>query len=166
MRLYHGSNLLISSVDLNCSKPYKDFGRGFYMTASFSRAVLMARRTTALSKTGEPQVTPLLFFPHRCPEDLRILEFKTRTPEWALFVLRNRDKTTGSEFHHEYDIVIGPVADSSVDAELMAYKEEFGADYDKKENLRVLAKRLKYPEEEYIQYCFCTEKGINQLKKD
>lgn len=31
------------------------------------------------------------------------------------------------------------------------------------ENLANLAKQLKYPGAEYIQYCFCTEKGIKQL---
>lgn len=32
MRLYHGSNMMIENIDLSKCKPYKDFGRGFYLT--------------------------------------------------------------------------------------------------------------------------------------
>lgn len=32
MRLYHGSNVEIDTVDLSKCMPYKDFGRGFYTT--------------------------------------------------------------------------------------------------------------------------------------
>ena len=30
MKLYHGSNVHIESIDLSKSKPNKDFGKGFY----------------------------------------------------------------------------------------------------------------------------------------
>lgn len=30
--LYHGSNVRIESIDLGKCKPYKDFGKGFYLT--------------------------------------------------------------------------------------------------------------------------------------
>ncbi|WP_348716765.1 DUF3990 domain-containing protein [uncultured Alistipes sp.] len=32
MRLYHGTNTEFSTIDLTKSNPYKDFGRGFYLT--------------------------------------------------------------------------------------------------------------------------------------
>lgn len=32
MILYHGSNQLITKIDLSKSKDFKDFGRGFYLT--------------------------------------------------------------------------------------------------------------------------------------
>ena len=38
MLLYHGSYTEISTVDLSKCKPGKDFGRGFYLTASFEQA--------------------------------------------------------------------------------------------------------------------------------
>ena len=61
MRLYHGSNQQILEIDLKKSKDHKDFGRGFYMTQDFSRAVAMAQRTTSIEGTGSPEVTPLGF---------------------------------------------------------------------------------------------------------
>ncbi len=32
MILYHGSNVPIEQIELGKSKPYKDFGRGFYLS--------------------------------------------------------------------------------------------------------------------------------------
>ena len=33
-RLYHGSNVVIEQIDLSRSKRGKDFGQGFYLSAS------------------------------------------------------------------------------------------------------------------------------------
>lgn len=33
MKLYHGSNMEIERIDLQMSRPNKDFGQGFYLTA-------------------------------------------------------------------------------------------------------------------------------------
>lgn len=35
MKLYHGSDTAIELIDLDKSKPYKDFGKGFYLSADF-----------------------------------------------------------------------------------------------------------------------------------
>lgn len=32
MRLYHGSTVVIDTIDLSKSKPNKDFGKGFYLS--------------------------------------------------------------------------------------------------------------------------------------
>lgn len=44
MILYHGSNLKIEEIDLTKSKPYKDFGKGFYCTTIKKQAEFMAER--------------------------------------------------------------------------------------------------------------------------
>lgn len=166
MILYHGSNQLITRINLSKSKDFKDFGRGFYLTKDYTRAVAMAQRTTAIIGEGCPEVSPFIFNPSRCPIDVRIKKFDGRTAEWALFVLRNREKSTLHAYKHDYDIVIGPVADSRVDAILQEYRRSYGNVYANSTNLNKLAKQLKYPDPEYIQYCFCTEKGIRQLILD
>lgn len=56
MILYHGSNKLITKIDLTKSKDFKDFGKGFYLTKDYSRAVAMAQRTTAIMGQGSPEV--------------------------------------------------------------------------------------------------------------
>lgn len=166
MRLYHGSNTLVTRIDLSKSKDFKDFGRGFYLTRDYSRAVAMAQRTTAINGKGSPEISPFIFNPSKCSKDVRIKNFERRTAEWALFVLRNRERDYSHPFKHNFDIVIGPVADSRVDTILTEYKRKFGERYLDKENLSKLARQLKYPGSEYIQYCFCTEKGIDQLILD
>lgn len=166
MILYHGSNQIITKVDLSKSKDFKDFGRGFYLTRDYSRAVAMAQRTTAIMGEGSPEVSPIIFNPSSCPQDVRIKKFDGRTAEWALFVLKNREKNPSHVYKHDYDIVIGPVADSRVDTILSEYRRGYGDAYSKTANLLKLAKQLKYPGSEYIQYCFCTENGIKQLILD
>lgn len=43
MILYHGSNVEIQKIDLSRTKPYKDFGRGFYLSADKHQAMRMAK---------------------------------------------------------------------------------------------------------------------------
>ena len=42
IKLYHGSNTKIEVPDLLHSKPFKDFGRGFYLSADKQQAWDMA----------------------------------------------------------------------------------------------------------------------------
>lgn len=94
---------------------------------------------------------------------LRIKEFDGFTSEWAKFILQNRK---ASNFKHEYDIVIGPVADAIVDQEIDAFKEEYGDDYLEDNQLREFASRISQFGHSYIQYCFCTQRAIDELIKD
>lgn len=162
MRLYHGSYCRITNIDLSKSRSYKDFGKGFYMTPDFNRAVTMANRSVILNHKGTPEVNPYIFIKADCPPDIKIKEFKTNNWEWAAFVMKNRDKSCCPPYDHGYDIVIGPVADSGVDPEIKKYLLEFGDNSLLPENLKILAVRLRY-HGNYIQYCFCTKKAIETL---
>ena len=42
MILYHGSNQLITKIDLSKSKDFKDFGRGFYLTMPTSMTMTLS----------------------------------------------------------------------------------------------------------------------------
>ena len=44
MILYHGSYTEINAIDLKKSKPYKDFGRAFYLTKYYEQAKFWANR--------------------------------------------------------------------------------------------------------------------------
>ena len=46
MKLYHGSNVEVAVPDLTKSKPYKDFGQGFYLSADKCQAMRMAEQKT------------------------------------------------------------------------------------------------------------------------
>lgn len=55
MKLFHGSNLDINEIDLSKCRPYKDFGKGFYLTELEDQAVKMAKRVARLYG-GDPIV--------------------------------------------------------------------------------------------------------------
>ena len=60
MILYHGSNMAIDGIDLNRCRPYKDFGRGFYLTDIREQAQRMAARTARMF-SGNPTLTMFEF---------------------------------------------------------------------------------------------------------
>ena len=48
MKLYHGTNTDIVTIDLNKGLRYKDFGSGFYLTPNKDTAIRMANKKTRL----------------------------------------------------------------------------------------------------------------------
>ena len=60
MILYHGSNVSIDAIDLSKSRPGKDFGTGFYLSADENQAIEMAESKVAFLG-GEPVVTSFEF---------------------------------------------------------------------------------------------------------
>ena len=110
MILYHGSNQPIHEIRLSEGKKYKDFGQGFYTTHIKEQAVYWSRRI-AERFGGVPVVTEFEFdLQSAVSAGLKVKQFEKPDREWALFVMANRHQD-GNEFHHDYDIVIGPVAD-------------------------------------------------------
>ena len=48
MILYHGSNTDIRTINLALCRPFKDFGRGFYLTVIKEQAENMAKRVAGI----------------------------------------------------------------------------------------------------------------------
>ncbi|MBQ5451386.1 MAG: DUF3990 domain-containing protein [Bacteroidales bacterium] len=153
MILYHGSNIEISEIDLSKSKPFKDFGRAFYLSADRNQALEMAEYK-AMVLGGRAVVTEF-DFDEKVP-DLKVLKFLEYTKEWAEFVFANRDKN--SKIPHGYDIVYGPIANDKVGLQIVNYKEGII-------NLEVFLERLKFFKGVTFQYAFCTEKSLKTLRK-
>ena len=59
MILYHGSNVEIVEIDLQKSRPNKDFGRGFYLSADRDQALRMALFKTKIEE-GDITLAELL----------------------------------------------------------------------------------------------------------
>ena len=163
MRLLHGSNIEIVKPDLVMCQSMNDFGREFYLTPQWQRAYLMAKRRAGRDG-GKPLVNPFLFYPMKAKEHgLNIKEFKGFTAEWAKFIIQNR---TDKSFSHEFDVVIGPVADAFVDKEIERHKQKYGIRYLDTEALLDLAEHVSQFGYKYIQYCFCTERALKELIKE
>lgn len=154
MILYHGSNTEIVKINLDKCKPYKDFGRGFYLTEIYSQAERMANRTASIYG-GSPVVTKFEF-DESAFSRLSVKQFEAPCAEWALFVMANRSKENRHPIH-TYDLVIGPVADDSMS---MLFRK-FG---DGIINLDELVRDMQYKEFS-SQYLFHTEEAIKYLKR-
>lgn len=111
MKLFHGSNTTILSVDLTKGKPFKYFGQGFYAIHIEEQAVLWSQRIAG--RFGGIATVNIFEFDMEAAkaDGLKIKIFEKPSEEWALFVMHNR-KTI--EPCHDYDIVIGPVADDNM----------------------------------------------------
>lgn len=156
MILYHGTNVEFEKIDLLKSKPNKDFGRGFYLSPFFEQAKDMAETKVEQLEHGNPIV-----FQYEVKEedmaDLRILRFDSYSEEWAKFILANRNNKSEKAVH-DYDIVIGPIADDKVGLQLWRYEI-------RSIDLPTLVRNLQYMKGVTIQYFFGTERAINILRR-
>ncbi|MBQ5642664.1 MAG: DUF3990 domain-containing protein [Bacteroidaceae bacterium] len=155
MTLYHGSNVFIEKIDLTRSHPDKDFGKGYYLTDIRTQAEAMSIRRVRIAGEGEPTLTVYSFDESQLHSpELRVKVFDEPTEEWALFVLSNREASlTG--YTHDYDIVIGPIADDGVAFQLDRYTRHMIT-------LATLVEELTYRKLNR-QYYFGTERALQTL---
>jgi hypothetical protein len=120
--VYHGSTSLLEQIDVNKGKPYKDFGRGFYVTKSKSHASKIALRNMRIET--ERYGTRSEAYLHTYELDLsalttfRVKIFVAADLEWLQFVLANRKSRNRT---HNYDVVIGPTANDDTMVVINAY---------------------------------------------
>ena len=87
MKLYHGSNMEIDCPDLSRSKPFKDFGQGFYLSPGYEQALALAKQKTEQLLTGVPYVTTFEFDEEALNTlELTVKFFDDYCQEWAEFV--------------------------------------------------------------------------------
>lgn len=157
IKLYHGSNVAIEKIDLSKSRPYKDFGRAFYLSADEQQA--WDRAYAAITMWGGvPQVTAFEFDEQELVSGiLNVLRFDAYTEAWADFIFANRNRRKPA-YHHDYDIVYGPIANDKVGEQVVLFK----GGYISKERF---LQKLKLMRGITFQYAFCTESSILKLKK-
>ena len=154
MILYHGSNISIDKINLDMSKPNKDFGKGFYLSDNENQALEMAQIKSVLLG-GEPIVTKFEFdVAVMNSSELCIKIFDEYSVEWVDFVFANRE----GDAVKQYYIVYGPIANDKVGLQIRKLKD---GSIDKVEFLN----RLKYMKGLTFQYYFGTEKSIKYLRK-
>lgn len=158
IRLHHGSNLGIDAIDLSLSKKGKDFGQGFYLNPNYNQALEMAEFKVDILGVGSPLVSSFDFDEEVAHEaGLSIKMFDDYSVEWAQFVVDNRNNNSDNPIH-DFDIVIGPIADDKVGFQIRKYIEN-------EISIDKLIERIKYYGDKSIQYFFGTEKALNYLRK-
>lgn len=154
MLLYHGSNIVIEEIDLAKSRPNKDFGKAFYLSADKKQAEEMAK-FKVLTSGGEETVT-IFEFDELHLQDISIKRFESYSEEWAGFVYNNRDEK--QDFRHDYDLVFGPIANDTVGVQIRDLRE-------RKISMKRFLKKLEYYKGITFQYAFFTPLAIAKLKK-
>ncbi len=142
MTVHHGSYVEIKEPKVIKSKFTKDFGTGFYCTIIREQAERWAKRYS----------TPIInTYTVRMDSNLQIKEFREMTEEWLNFIIDCRNG-----IDHNYDIVIGAMADDQV----YNFIEDYIDGAITREQFWVLAK-FKYPTH---QITFCTNEAIKSLQ--
>lgn len=156
MKLYHGSNSDIETIDLTRSLRHKDFGKGFYLTPDKATAIRMAQKKARLFG-GLATLITYEMDDSALQSDLKVKVFPEKAcVEWLLFVDANRDRKNSSPIH-DYDIVVGPIADDGVVLQLTNYREGI---YSPEQAAQLLQDR--YLDQ---QYYFGTERALHFLHK-
>ena len=148
--LYHGSNCNFNEVDLSKSKDKRDFGKGFYLTTFQEQAKEWAEVLFARYGGDGVYVYEFDFEP---TDNLRIQQFDGISEEWLKFIHNNRTK---GGVQHEFDVVIGAVADDKINRTLALFVDGI---YTVKEALDKL--RYNKPND---QVSIHTEKALSSLK--
>jgi len=132
LKLYHGTNyssamnIVNNGISLEYSKPYLDFGAGFYTTPSYDHAALTAIRATKKYNIKnrvheEPYIVEVDYKPKKEIE-LSILSYPRHSKKWGEFVLYNRLtpqvlSTYNIVTHNQnakYDVCCGEIADGNI----------------------------------------------------
>lgn len=156
MILFHGTNMDFDAIDLKKSKPNKDFGQGFYLSADYNQAMAMAQTKVEQLEIGEPIVLSFEVDEIQM-RSLNIKSFYEYSEEWAEFILLNRRNSTTKPIHN-YDIVYGPIANDRVGVQLWKYENQ-------SIDLPTLVRNLQHMKGITFQYFFGTERAIKLLKR-
>ena len=151
MTLYHGSDCLFEEIDLTKSLGKRDFGTGFYTTTISSQAESWAKSRKLRNQSEHAYV---YVYEIDVPENtLLIKTFDGLSVEWLNTVRDNR-KLGGVQ--HNYDIMIGPVANDNTMLTVTRYIQ---GTYTADEALR----RLAYANVN-DQVSFHTEKALQYVR--
>ncbi|MDO9581140.1 MAG: DUF3990 domain-containing protein [Bacteroidales bacterium] len=120
MKLYHGSIAIVEQPRILDTQRLLDFGKGFYTTTNKDQAERWAIiKQNRLGKTAKSFVTEYEFHDTLLSsQSLNIMIFKQASEEWLDFVVQNRNE----DVKHEYDMVIGPVANDTLYQTITLYE--------------------------------------------
>ena len=109
--LYHGGDNIINTPEIREPIRTLDFGKGFYLTSSKQQAIDWVYRRLDNRNISQGYINTYDFDESLAKKFLKIKRFEKADEAWVDFVMKNRRII---EFEHDYDIVIGPVANDKV----------------------------------------------------
>lgn len=179
MQVFHGTilshafNIIDKGIDLNKSKNFLDFGKGFYTTPDYEMAKDMANRVAAYAMKNYRLENPfpaVVAFEYTPDSQMNIKEFMKEDTDWAEFILSNRLPSEiarqmnlpKNNSEQQYDIIIGGTADGDVAsiASRLRYKMLLPHEYIINVNDFLKSDGKSYGQ----QIVFCTEKALSCIE--
>ncbi len=152
MKLYHGSDVVVTAPKIILRAKTRDFGAGFYTTSSKEQALRWAKAVSKRNKTLTPKINVYEFNEVNL-EGLNVLSFPKADGDWLDFVVVNRKNLP---IFVKRDLIIGPVAN---DTTITVIDDYIDGKYTKEEAIR----RLE-PQNLTDQYAFLSDVAISRLK--
>lgn len=122
MRLYHGSTMAVRKPVISRGRSKTDFGKGFYTTTSREQAEKWAQ--IKKNREGNDIDIRAIVSVYEFDETLldnagyNTMHFDGATKDWLDFVVDNRR----GKISHNYDIIMGPVANDKLYATISLYE--------------------------------------------
>ena len=145
MTIYHASNTEVPFPDTLHSRDFLDFGKGFYVTTIREQAERYAQRFLRRGQAAWLNIYEL----SEDHSDWNVKYFDSYDSQWLDYVAACR---IGKPVE-KYDLIIGGIANDRV---IITIDRYFAGELSKEQTLGV----LKY-EKPNIQYCFCSDKMLN-----
>ena len=152
--LYHGTNQLFEKFDFHKAKPFKDFGKGFYLTSNVVQAQRWAQRKARNEnkayiyryKVGNVEANRW-----------RILELLSYDKAWVDFISKCR--IDGQE--EAYDIVYDRMADNQVNDISEALQRYIAHEISAEDVIEKVKWKDTYNAD---QFCFKNEEALELLQ--
>lgn len=149
MEVYHSSFTSVESPDVNHSREFLDFGKGFYLTTLYDQAVKYAQRFKRRKRPAWLSTYELEFN----PEEWKVLVFDSYSREWLQFVTNCRKGSDNSD----YDLIIGGIANDEV---IQTIERYFAGEISENDALGL----LKY-QKPNNQYCIRSQRMLDECLK-
>lgn len=146
MKLFHSSTIPIKHPDVDHSRDYLDFGKGFYLTSIQLQAEKYGQRFIRRNREAWLSTYDFSFN----PSDWKILKFEAYNKDWLQFVAKCR----AGEDDTSFDMVIGGIANDQVILTLDRY---FKGELSEADTLGLL--RFEKPN---IQYCIRSQRMLDE----
>ena len=176
MLLYHDSYTPVEQIDLARCERYKDFGQGFYLSASPTQARNFIRssllKAQNLGNAGFDQDYGFVSsYRFRQPDhDLAVYEFNGTDRQWLWFIAQNRRGRLAKSLIPLIDkdvfsaeILIGKIANDTTNLVLTTYLNGLYGDVTSDRAVQFTVEQLM-PERLDDQYCFVSEEAVACLE--
>ncbi len=153
MIIYHGGTDIVENPKILSINKGRDFGVGFYTTNIKEQAEKWAKRQAFNRHTNAAILNVYEYDNITAEKQLNVKNFSDYSKDWLDLVINCRQN---GSFRHNYDIVIGKIANDDVGETVQAVVDGLSSK-------EFALSKLVYMKANN-QICFCSENALNFLK--